>query len=100
MAFFAHDLLTDCGRIQKLTTPYGQFLTPKRSAASRCPGGMAWDSWEVAKVALELGGINPGLLTDPKTTPAQRLAMVARSTGRMLPCHGSRQARPILPSPA
>ena len=75
-AVFAHRLA------QKLPPPrsgdYGDFLHQSILKQGDVLGDMKWGDWEIAKVALELGGVNPNILTDSKTTPAQRLAMVGK----------------------
>ena len=39
---------------------------------------MKWEEWEVTKKALELGGVDPSVITDPKTTPAERHALIGK----------------------
>ena len=57
---------------------YGDFLHQSVLRQGEVLGGMQWDTWEIAKKALELGGVNPEAITDPKITPAQRHAMVGK----------------------
>ena len=57
---------------------YGKFLHHCVLSQGEVLGDMQWENWEVTKAALELGGVNPNILTDPRTSPAQRLAMVAK----------------------
>ena len=58
---------------------YGKFLHHSVLSQGEVLGDMQWENWEVTKAAMELGGVNPNVLTDPRTTtPARRLAMVAK----------------------
>ena len=57
---------------------YGDFLYQSVRSQGDVLGDMKWEDWEITKVVLELGEIDPNTLADPRTTPAQRLAMVAK----------------------
>ena len=57
---------------------YGEFLHQGILRQGEVLGGMQWDAWEIAKKALALGGVAPEAITDSKTTPAQRHAMVGK----------------------
>ena len=39
---------------------------------------MAWQNWQATKAALELGGVDPAVLDDPNTSPAQRFAAIGK----------------------
>ncbi|MGA2622051.1 MAG: hypothetical protein ABSF26_31045, partial [Thermoguttaceae bacterium] len=55
---------------------YGDFLRHSVRSQGDVLGDMNWDTWEITKAAMELGGVDPNDLTDPKKSPAERLALV------------------------
>lgn len=57
---------------------YNDFLRRSVRTQGDILGEMKWEEWEVAKVALELGGVNPEIITDPRTTPAERHALIGK----------------------
>ena len=76
-AVFAHRLAQRL-HIKPAGSDYGDFLHHSVLSQGEVLGDMKWKNWEITKAASELGGVNPNVLTDPRTTPAQRLAMVAK----------------------
>jgi hypothetical protein len=57
---------------------YGEFLHQGILRQGEVLGDIQWDYWDIIKRALELGGVDPEAITDPKTTPAQRHALVGK----------------------
>ena len=57
---------------------YGDFLHHSVLQQGQVLGDMNWDTWEVTQKILELGGVDPNVVTDPKTSPAERMALVGR----------------------
>ena len=57
---------------------YGDFLRQSVRSQGDVLGNMNWESWEITKAAMELGGVDPNALADPQMTPAQRLALANR----------------------
>jgi hypothetical protein len=55
---------------------YGNFLRNSVRSQGDVLGDMQWDTWEIAKKALELGGVDPNDLNDPQKSPAERLALL------------------------
>ena len=54
---------------------YGDFLHQGILRQGEVLGDMQWGYWDIIRQALQLGGVNPEAITDPKTTPAQRHAL-------------------------
>ena len=57
---------------------YGNFLRRGILQQGQVLGDMKWGEWEVTKAVLELGGVDPAAVTNPKTTPAQRMALLGQ----------------------
>ena len=57
---------------------YGDFLRHSVLQQGQVLGDMNWDTWEVTQKTLELGGVDPNIVTSPNTTPAERMALVGR----------------------
>jgi len=57
---------------------YGDFLRHSVLQQGQVLAGMNWDSFEITQKILELGGIDPNIVTNPQTTPAERMALVGR----------------------
>jgi hypothetical protein len=55
---------------------YGDCVRQSVRSQGDVLGDMNWDTWEITKAAMELGGVNPNDLTDPQKSPAERLALV------------------------
>ena len=51
---------------------YGDFLHHSVLQQGEVLGDMQWEAWEITKKALELGGVDPNVVTDPNTTLAGR----------------------------
>jgi len=60
------------------TADYGDFLRRSVRTQGDVLADMKWGEWEVTKAVLELGGVDPSIVTDPKTTPAERIALVGK----------------------
>jgi hypothetical protein len=76
-AVFAQRLAEKLGK-KSSSGNYGDFLYRSVRSQGDVLGEMKWDDWEITKVALVLGGIDTNILTDPRTSPAQRLALVSK----------------------
>lgn len=57
---------------------YGDFLHHSVLQQGEVLGDMQWEAWEITKKALELGGVDPNVVTDPNTTLAERMALVGK----------------------
>ncbi len=57
---------------------YGDFLRRSVRTQGDILADMKWAEWDVTRAALEIGGVYPQILTDPKTPPADRIALVGK----------------------
>ena len=57
---------------------YGDFVRRSVQTQGNVLGDMNWEQWAVTRAALELGGVDPRILDDPKTSPAERFAGIGK----------------------
>jgi hypothetical protein len=60
------------------TPAYGDFLRQSVQQQGEVLSGIKWEDWNVTKAVLELGGVDPAVLADPLTTPAEKFALVQK----------------------
>ncbi len=75
---FAGRLAQRLGQQSSTGKPYGDFIRRSVLTQGEVLGDMNWEQWAVTKAALELGGVDPAILDDPNTSPAQRFAAIDR----------------------